>query len=191
VNVTKEILVEQTAKKCGRPKTECKTVIDVMLDTILISATKTGPVEIRDFGTFYVKERKPRPARNPRTGKLHPLPRRNVLLFRFSPEIRNYINPEADHEVQPGNAPAPIPTADATPAKEAAADVGGGVLPQPPPPLPNEPKIPKAEPGQIQDKRNNGALLDRLPRSPKNAGHASTKILEKERGYTGQLGGNR
>jgi len=49
-------------------------------------------IEIRGFGTFYSKERKPRPARNPRTGEICPLDRRRVALFRFSPEVREHIH---------------------------------------------------------------------------------------------------
>jgi hypothetical protein len=44
-------------------------------------------IEIRGFGTCYAKERKPRPARNPRTGEVCPLGRRRVPLFRFSPDV--------------------------------------------------------------------------------------------------------
>ena len=49
-------------------------------------------IEIRGFGTFYTKERKPRPARNPRTGEICPLDKRRVALFRFSPEVRLHIH---------------------------------------------------------------------------------------------------
>lgn len=49
-------------------------------------------IEIRGFGTFYAKERKPRPARNPRTGEICPLGARRVALFRFSPDVRQHIH---------------------------------------------------------------------------------------------------
>ena len=49
-------------------------------------------IELRGSGTFYTKERKPRPARNPRTGEICPLGRRRVALFRFSPEVREHIH---------------------------------------------------------------------------------------------------
>lgn len=53
---------------------------------------KGETIEIRGFGTFYVKERKPRPARNPRTGEICPLGKRNVALFRFSPDVHRHIH---------------------------------------------------------------------------------------------------
>jgi len=186
--ITKQNLVESVAQKTRRPQTICRDVIEQFLSTTVECASMVGPVEIRNFGTFYWKERKPRPARNPRTGAIVLLRRRLVFLCRFSPEIRNYIKPEADDATSSNN---PAPTQPATPT--AKLEPGGTVLHSPPAPLPIQPEIPKAKPGPVVDPRKAGTLLHRVPGHPQNAGKPSAKILtpEQERGYSGKLGGNR
>jgi nucleoid DNA-binding protein len=49
-------------------------------------------IEIRGFGTFKVKQRKARTARNPRTGDPVQLPPRKVAVFKVSKELRDRIS---------------------------------------------------------------------------------------------------
>lgn len=88
---TKADLIQDTAAASGRTQTECRAGIEAFLKKVFLAANSMAPVEIRGFGTFYTKERKPRPARNPRTGAIVPLPKRRVLLFRYSPELKEDI----------------------------------------------------------------------------------------------------
>ncbi len=41
-----------------------------------------GRIELRSFGVFEIKERKPRRARNPRTGEAVGVPARRVITFK-------------------------------------------------------------------------------------------------------------
>ncbi len=76
----------------GHPQTETRAVAEQFMKVILEMLYEEKTIEIRGFGTFYTKERKPRPARNPRTGEICPLDKRRVALFRFSPEVRQHIH---------------------------------------------------------------------------------------------------
>ena len=187
--ITKQNLVESVAQKTKRPQAMVREVIEQLLSTTVECASMIGPVEIRNFGTFYWKERKPRPARNPKTGEICSIPRRNVFLARFSPEIRNYIKPEADDAI-PVNNPAPAQPTTPTAAK---LELGGAVLHSPPAPLPIQPEIQKAKPGPAIEPRKAGTFLHRVSGHPSNARKPSAKILtrEQEQGYSGKLGGNR
>ena len=50
-------------------------------------------VEIRGFGTFFVKKIKENhSARNPRTGELIYVPERNKVRFRASKKLKEFIN---------------------------------------------------------------------------------------------------
>lgn len=91
MNTAKIDLIQDTAAASGRTQTEVRAVIEKFLAAVFQCAKKEWPVEIRGFGTFYTKERKPRPARNPRTGAIVPLPKRRILLFRYSPELKEDI----------------------------------------------------------------------------------------------------
>jgi len=50
-------------------------------------------VEIRSFGSFFVKEIKEKKhARNPRTGEIIYVPRKNKVRFRASKKLKEIIN---------------------------------------------------------------------------------------------------
>lgn len=90
-NVTKQDLVSETAKSSGLNQFRVKEVAELFLDLVSGNLAAGKTIEIRGFGTFYTKERKPRPARNPRTGEVCPLGRRRVALFRFSSDVKREV----------------------------------------------------------------------------------------------------
>lgn len=61
----------------------CLDALGVMLNLIVESVANGDEVQIRGAMTFYGKIRKPRPARNIRTGEVVPLLERRVMLCRF------------------------------------------------------------------------------------------------------------
>ena len=87
----KRRIANEAAIKSGRTQAECVATIDAFCELVGEYLSAGREVQIRDFGTFYAKERKARPVRNPRTGETMTLPKRRVPLFRFSPEIRKKI----------------------------------------------------------------------------------------------------
>lgn len=89
--MTKADLVEQVAEKTGLTRTDVAAVVDHFLEAIRLSLEKRQNIEIRGFGTFKVKARKARKARNPRTGEEVPVPDRNVPVFKPSNEFKNLI----------------------------------------------------------------------------------------------------
>jgi len=66
-------------------------VVDAFLDSIKIVLEGGNNIEIRGFGTFKVKQRKARKARNPRTGEEVPVPDRKVPVFKPSNEFKNLV----------------------------------------------------------------------------------------------------
>jgi len=89
--MTKADLVEQVAEKTGLTRTDVAAVVDNFLDAVKRSLEKNQGIEIRGFGTFKVKARKARKARNPRTGEEVPVPDRNVPVFKPSNEFKALI----------------------------------------------------------------------------------------------------
>ena len=91
-SVTKADLVERVAEKTGLTRTDVAVVVDSFLDTVKKSLEAGHGIEIRGFGTFKVKQRKARTARNPRTGDPVQLPPRKVAVFKVSKELKDRIS---------------------------------------------------------------------------------------------------
>ncbi len=91
-NTTKHDLIASVSKFTGLTQADTKVVVEEFLETISQILEEDKTIEVRGFGTFYAKERKPRPARNPKTGEVVPLPRRAVPLFKYSSELKKKIS---------------------------------------------------------------------------------------------------
>jgi nucleoid DNA-binding protein len=91
VNTTKHDLIAEVAKQTGLTQSDTKIVVEELLETISKFLEDQKSIEIRGFGTFYTKMRKPRPARNPKTGDVVPLYRRLVPLFKYSGDMKKKI----------------------------------------------------------------------------------------------------
>jgi nucleoid DNA-binding protein len=89
--MTKADLVERVAGKTGLSKSDIAVVVDAFLDAVKHTLEGGHNIEIRGFGTFKVKERKARKARNPRTGEEVPVANRMVPVFKPSNEFKGMI----------------------------------------------------------------------------------------------------
>src|SRR5678816_3466961 len=74
LSMTKAEIVEDIASKTGLTKKDVATAMDMFLESISKALADGKHYEIRGFGTFKVKKRKSRMARNPRTGDAVPVP---------------------------------------------------------------------------------------------------------------------
>ena len=86
-NVTKAELVDMIAAQTGLTKIEVKAVVEGLINGILSSMSERRRIEIRGFGVFSVKSRKPRVARNPRTGASVELNSRFAPIFKASKDF--------------------------------------------------------------------------------------------------------
>jgi nucleoid DNA-binding protein len=89
---TKRDLVNQISVQTGLTQIDAKIVVEELLSTIGDVLSENKNIEIRGFGTFIPKERKPRPARNIRTGEVVPLKKRIVPIFRYSAELKKKVD---------------------------------------------------------------------------------------------------
>ena len=88
--MTKADLVEQVADAIGPPVTKkaCKEVIEAFLASVQDAVVRGEGIELRGFGTFKVRHRKARMARNPGTGEPVEVPPRSVPVFQPSTLFR-------------------------------------------------------------------------------------------------------
>lgn len=75
-------------------KKEATDIVDSTLETIKRSLECGESVKISGFGNFELRAKKPRPGRNPQTGKELTIEARNVLVFRPSPMLRSLLSDE-------------------------------------------------------------------------------------------------
>ncbi len=80
--MTKKEIALVIADETGIKQIDVKKVIQKTLDHIIGSLAKGETVELRNFGVFKVKSRKPRIGRNPKTGTIVPIPERKVVSFK-------------------------------------------------------------------------------------------------------------
>lgn len=90
-NTTKHDLIAKVSTVTGLTQADTKVVVEELLEAIARILEEGRNIEIRGFGTFYTKTRKPRPARNPKTGEVVPLYKREVPLFKYSAEMKKKI----------------------------------------------------------------------------------------------------
>ena len=76
----------------GITKKDCALVVDGLLNAIKNAMADHTHIEIRGFGTFKVRKRRSRMARNPRTGDPVEVPARAVPIFKPSKELRAQVS---------------------------------------------------------------------------------------------------
>ena len=90
--MTKQGIVDLVAEATGLTKVETETVMNGVMGTIIESLANNERVELRGFGTFGIKHRMPKKARNPGTGDPIYLPERYVPTFKPSKLMRSRVN---------------------------------------------------------------------------------------------------
>ena len=92
--MSRQDLIKKLKKK--NPKLnqlEIETVIDSFCDNVERALKEGRKVQLRGFGTFYVKKIKERySARNPKTGELIYVPEKNKVRFRASKNLKKLMN---------------------------------------------------------------------------------------------------
>ncbi|HPF33906.1 MAG TPA: HU family DNA-binding protein [Candidatus Krumholzibacteria bacterium] len=98
--MTKAELVERIADRTGVSKKDTGIIVNMILENISVALTDGDKVELRGFGSFKVKSRRSRTARNPRTGDSVAVPAKQVPYFKASNELKGRLNPgmEVDPE---------------------------------------------------------------------------------------------
>ncbi|MCE5228730.1 integration host factor subunit beta [bacterium] len=102
-------IVKKIATKLEIKDREALSVVDTIIDSIKQCIKEHDRIEIRNFGVFQVKQRKPRTGRNPRNKKEYPIKPRKVVTFKLGKELKDF---------------ALEPTANGTPATEPVVSQG-------------------------------------------------------------------
>jgi len=71
---------------------EVEKAVDLFFNEIIDSLSSGTRIELRGFGSFSVKSRAPRTARNPRTGEKVEVGSKLLPYFKAGKELNNLIN---------------------------------------------------------------------------------------------------
>ncbi|MBN1594938.1 HU family DNA-binding protein [candidate division FCPU426 bacterium] len=89
--MTKVELIDKVAEGLGLPKREIEKMLEKLISTIQ-NALKAGQkVSVAGLGTFVVKEKKARIARNPKTGDSVQVPAKRAPKFRPGKELKEIV----------------------------------------------------------------------------------------------------
>jgi len=91
--LNKSDLIEMLAKKlptmAGR---DVEVIVNTIFDSMTDALRRGDRIEIRGFGSFEVRCRKPRVGRNPKTGTSVDVGERKVPFFKVGKELRERVN---------------------------------------------------------------------------------------------------
>lgn len=89
--MTKADLVKRISAETGIIRKDATIIVDTFLESIKDSLREGKHIEIRGFGTYKLKVRRPRMGRNPKTEEKVPVPERVVPTFKFSRAFKDDI----------------------------------------------------------------------------------------------------
>lgn len=89
--MTKADLVNEISKKTGITKEEVLQVVEVMMSTIKNTVGKGENVYLRTFGSFIVKQRAAKTARNITKNTTINIPAHKIPAFKPSKEFSNVV----------------------------------------------------------------------------------------------------
>ena len=92
VNLTKKEIVNSIYMQLGFSKKVCENLLEDFFSILIEELIQNKKVKISNFGTFILRFKKSRLGRNPKTLKQSIISERNVILFKPSKEIKNFIN---------------------------------------------------------------------------------------------------
>lgn len=90
--MTKADIVDRVAAGTGLTKLETEAIIEGFFTTVIEALKEGRGIEIRGFGSYKVKKKNARNARNPKTGEKVYVEEHFVPTFKFSKEFKEIVN---------------------------------------------------------------------------------------------------
>ncbi len=94
---TKADLVEEVARATGLTKKQAEVIVEKVFEGIIESLRSGQKIELRGFGSFRLRQRGARVARNPKkSGVKVMVPPKRVPYFKPGKRLKELINPVAE-----------------------------------------------------------------------------------------------
>jgi len=90
--MNKNELIAAVAEKASLTKKDAAAAVDAMIASITEALANNDKVQLVGFGTFEVKERAARTAKNPRTGETVEVPAAKVPSFKAGKALKDTVS---------------------------------------------------------------------------------------------------
>ena len=107
--MTKAELIEDVSRVVEMSRKDSEIIVETIFDSIVKSLKAGDKIEIRGFGSFRTRQRKPRIGRNPKTGTRVDVPAKKIPYFKPSKELKDLVN--TSHAAETAAAPPAAPPA--------------------------------------------------------------------------------
>tara|TARA_B100001750_G_C14981251_1_gene337881 strand:- start:194 stop:493 length:300 start_codon:yes stop_codon:yes gene_type:complete len=91
MTLTKSDIVEDLNNEIGLNKREAKELVDLLFNDIKNLLSEGHEVKLSGFGNFQLKDKSPRPGRNPRTGEDVEISARRVVTFKSGQKLKESV----------------------------------------------------------------------------------------------------
>ncbi|MCS6996869.1 MAG: integration host factor subunit alpha [Casimicrobiaceae bacterium] len=89
---TKAELAAVLFERLGLNKREAKDMVDAFFEELRSALERGEDVKLSGFGMFNLRQKPPRPGRNPKTGEVIPISARCVVTFHASHKLKAKID---------------------------------------------------------------------------------------------------
>ncbi len=91
MTITKDSLVEMVHNEIGLNKRETKELIEAFFEQIKKSLEEGNDIKLSGFGNFNLRDKAPRPGRNPKTGEEVTISSRRVVTFKSGLKLKSKL----------------------------------------------------------------------------------------------------
>tara|TARA_Y100000590_G_scaffold357688_1_gene412601 strand:- start:792 stop:1079 length:288 start_codon:yes stop_codon:yes gene_type:complete len=92
INLTKKDIINSAYLQLGFSKKIIDLLYEDLINLLTVNLKIKKKIKISKFGTFSVRLKKSRIGRNPKTKEQKIITERNVLLFKPSKELKEFLN---------------------------------------------------------------------------------------------------
>ena len=96
INLKRKDLINIVYMQIGYSKLISENLIEDFFSLITFNLKKEKKIKISKFGTFFVRSKKSRIGRNPKTKEKKIISERKVVLFKPSKELKKFVNIDND-----------------------------------------------------------------------------------------------
>lgn len=114
--MTKADLIDEVSRLAELTRKDSEVIVETIFDSVVRSLRAGDKIEIRGFGSFRTRQRRPRVGRNPKTGERVEVPAKKIPFFKPSKELKDLVN-----ETTPDAVAAPTAAPPASSAPPASA----------------------------------------------------------------------
>ena len=91
MTITKDSLVEMVHNEIGLKNREAKDLIESFFEKIKKSLEEGNDIKLSGFGNFNLRDKAPRPGRNPKTGEEVTISSRRVVTFKSGLKLKSKL----------------------------------------------------------------------------------------------------